>query len=431
MKTKALSLGALAACAALALTACGGNTVSEEDIKSGKIEGRGPITYVQGKDNSGKLAPMLEDWNKAHPKERVTMIELSSEADQQRNSMVQNAQTKSDSFCVLSLDNVWMAEFAAYRWILPLPENQFPKEKILPPVWQTGMYRGQLFAMPHGSDGGILFYRKDLLQKAGITKAPKTWDDMKKGCNAVRALPGHKDIGCYAGQFAKYEGLTVNADEAIHAFGGQTVDKDGKAKVNSPEAKKGLKVIADGFKSGFIPKESLTYKEEEGRNAFESERVLYYRNWPYQYALSKEKLGDKMGVAPMPGFTADKPEGGTSSLGGHNAAISSYCKNRATALDFIKWYTSEPIQKRLLTETTLAPIYTSLYDDPSLIKQFPYLPSLKKSIESAVPRPQVYNYGDVSTTIQDAVFPVLKGETETGPALDGLAKKLTKMTSGK
>ena len=48
-----------------------------------------------------------------------------------------------------------------------------------------------------------------------------------------------------------------------------------------------------------------------------------------------------------------------------------------------------------------------------------------------MPRPQVYNYGDVSTTIQDAVFPVLKGETETGPALDGLAKKLTKMTSGK
>ncbi|MDK8098736.1 hypothetical protein [Winkia neuii] len=68
MKTKALSLGALAACAALALTACAGNTVSEKDIKAGKLEGRGPITYVQGKDNSGKLAPMLEDWNKAHPK---------------------------------------------------------------------------------------------------------------------------------------------------------------------------------------------------------------------------------------------------------------------------------------------------------------------------------------------------------------------------
>ena len=34
-------------------------------------------------------------------------------------------------------------------------------------------------------------------------------------------------MGCYAGQFAKYEGLTVNASEAINAAGGHVV-KDGR-----------------------------------------------------------------------------------------------------------------------------------------------------------------------------------------------------------
>ncbi|MDU2984932.1 MAG: extracellular solute-binding protein, partial [Actinomyces sp.] len=164
--------------------------------------------------------------------------------------------------------------------------------------------------------------------------------------------------------------------------------------------------------------------------AFEADRLVYYRNWPYQYSLTKEKLGDKFGVAPLPGFTADQPEGGVSSLGGHNVAISSFCKNKATAYDFIKWFTSEEIGKRMLTEQTLAPIYTALYEDPELIDQYPYLPALKGSIESAAPRPQVVNYGDVSAAIQDAVFPVLQRQATPEQALKDLSAKLTELTAG-
>ena len=119
-----------------------------------------------------------------------------------------------------------------------------------------------------------------------------------------------------------------------------------------------------------------------------------------------------------------------SSLGGHNVAISSFCKNKATAYDFIKWFTSEEIGKRMLTEQTLAPIYTALYEDPELIDQYPYLPALKGSIESAAPRPQVVNYGDVSAAIQDAVFPVLQRQATPEQALKDLSAKLTELTAG-
>lgn len=431
----ALAAGAAAMVLMTACSSGGGGQASGDSGASGggatgEFEGRGPITYVQGKDNSGLMAPMLDDWNKDHPDEKVEMIELSAEADQQRNSMVQNAQTQSDAYCVISLDNIHVAEFAAHRWVEPLNEADFPKDKILPAVWQTGLYRDQLYAMPHGSDGGILYYRKDLLEQAGVTDPPKTWDDMKKGCEAVRGLDGHSDIGCYGGQMAKYEGLTVNVDEAIHSAGGQIISPEGEVVVDSPEALKGLQTLEDAFKDNFIPEEALTYKEEEGRAAFEADRLVYYRNWPYQYSLTKEKLGDKFGVAPLPGFTADQPEGGVSSLGGHNVAISSFCKNKATAYDFIKWFTSEEIGKRMLTEQTLAPIYSALYEDPELIDQYPYLPALKGSIESAAPRPQVVNYGDVSAAIQDAVFPVLQRQATPEQALKDLSAKLTELTAG-
>ena len=48
----------------------------------------------------------------------------------------------------------------------------------------------------------------------------------------------------------------------------------------------------------------------------------------------------------------------------------------------------EPAQQKWdLTQGTLAPVTTSLYSDPTLVKKFPYLPTLLKSIQTAVPRP--------------------------------------------
>jgi multiple sugar transport system substrate-binding protein len=87
------------------------------------FEGRGPITYVAGKDTTGTVQPVLDRWNKLHPKEKVTFIQLPTDADAQRQQMIQGAETKSDAYTVLSLDVVWTSEFAAHQWIDKLPET--------------------------------------------------------------------------------------------------------------------------------------------------------------------------------------------------------------------------------------------------------------------------------------------------------------------
>lgn len=432
MKQTSKKVLALAAGISLAATvaACSSNTPgngtsSQSAAGNAALTGRGPITWVQGKDNAGKVQGLLDQWNAKHPDEKVTLIELSSSADQQRQSMINNAQTKSDAYCVLSVDVVWVAEFAANRWLEALPADQLPADKFLKPVWQTGMYRDRLYAVPHASDGGLLYYRSDLLKQAGIDKAPASWDDMKKSCDAVRKLPGQENIGCYGGQLAKYEGGTVNIAEAINGGGGVFFDQAGKPKVDTPEAAKGLDYLVNGLKTNFIPQEALTYKEEEGRAAFEAGRLLFYRNWPYQYSLTAKKLEGKYDIAPLP---AMGDHAGASSLGGHNAGISTSCKNKATAFDFIKWYTDEDAQKYMLKEESLAPVYSSLYNDAEMVKLYPYLPTLLKSIENAVPRPQVVRYGDVTAAIQDAIYPALQGSTSTKDALADLQKRLAALS---
>ena len=85
-------------------------------------------------------------------------------------------------------------------------------------------------------------------------------------------------MGCYAGQYANYEGLTVNASEAINTAGGVFVKEDGKTpNVDTPEAKKGLDFLVNGFKQGYIPKDAIGFKETESLNAFQTGKLLFMR----------------------------------------------------------------------------------------------------------------------------------------------------------
>ncbi len=67
-----------------------------------------------------------------------------------------------------------------------------------------------------------------------------------------------------------------------------------------------------------------------------------------------------------------------------------------------------------------APTIASLYDDKALIEKYPYLPTLRDSINNAVPRPKVVRYGDASTAIQDAAYAALTGTKSSADALKGL-----------
>jgi multiple sugar transport system substrate-binding protein len=406
-------MGAMAALAVAVLVAgCGGGGGggggggSQEGLTS-----RGPITYVAGKDNNNVVRPTIEKWNAAHPNEKVTFKEQSDQADQQHDDLVQHFQAKDPNYDVTSVDVIWTAEFAAKGWLQPLKDSlSVDTSKMLPATVKTATYNNTLYAVPYASDGGLLYYRKDL-----VPNPPKTWDEMMGMCSIAKK----NNMDCYAGQFAKYEGLTVNAAEAINTAGGKIVGDDGKTPaVNSPESAKGLGRLADAYKNGNIPKQGITYQEEQGRQSFEAGKLLFLRNWPYVFSLAttdgSSKVKDKFGIAPLPG-DAGKP--GASSLGGHDAAISTYSKNKATALDFIKFFTSEETGRYFALQGSLAPVLTSLYDDPALVKKLPYLPTLKTSIENAVPRPVTPFYPAVTKAVEDNAYAAIKGDKNVQQAL--------------
>ncbi|GAA2312608.1 ABC transporter substrate-binding protein [Actinomadura luteofluorescens] len=415
-------LGAAALSLLLAPAACGDS--SGGSPPSG-YDGRGPITVATGKDLTRTVQRLVAAWNDGHPKERVRLVELPEDGDQARQQLVQNMQIKSDAYDVVRLDAVWTAEFAARRWILPLPDGLVDASSFVPAALETGKYRGRLYAAPWLTGTGVLYYREDLLAGAGVKGPPKTWAELREDCAKVRRTPEGKGVDCYAGQYGKYEGLTVNYSEAVQSAGGEVFDPSGRPRVNTPQAKAGLRFLVDCFRNGTIPQKAITFKEEEGRRAFQEGHLVFHRNWAYVYALAAEKDGSKVagkfGVAPIPG------EGGPGSgtLGGNNLAVSAFSKHQATARDFIAHIVGPAIQNEYGRAQSFPLSLAALYTDPEMIKRYPYLPVLRQGMDKARPRPVVVRYNEVSSAIQEHVTAALTGKEPVDQAAEDLQKALT------
>ncbi|MFI6036838.1 ABC transporter substrate-binding protein [Streptomyces sp. NPDC051315] len=398
-----------------------GYVASGAHADDGAAGRRGPLTLATAGDLTGYLGPLLQGWNRAHPGERVTLVELPDSADETRAQMATDLRAGDRSrFDVLNIDVNWTSEFAAAGWIRPLPPDRFPLKTFLPPVVDTATYDGQLYAVPYVTNAGLLLYRKDVLAEEGVPP-PRTWAELERAAKTI--APKHGLDG-YAGQFLPYEGLTVNAAEAVYSAGGTILGDEGeRVTVNSAAAREGIGFLARGVREGWIPKTALTYKEEESKQAFQDGRLLFLRNWPYAYAVASAKgspVAGRIGAVPLPG-----PDGpGTSVLGGSNLAVSAHARHPDSAARLIAYLTSEPVQRQVLTHGALPPVRAALYEDPELVREFPYLPTLRAGVLAAAPRPKSPRYDQVSLVVQAVVHDAMTGRETPEAAVRRLAREL-------
>ncbi|MCQ4626540.1 ABC transporter substrate-binding protein [Corynebacterium sp. CCUG 65737] len=391
------------ALSATTLAACSSDSSGSNGGSEGAGE-RGPITFAMGRNDTDKLTPIIDAWNAEHPDEQVTLKELAGEADDQRDTLVQSLQAGNSDYDVMALDVVWTADFAANQWLVPL-EGDFAVDtsKLLQPTVESATYNDTLYALPQNTNGQLLFRNVDK-----IDSKPDTFADITSACEAVEG-------DCLTTQLKQYEGLTVNTVGFMNGWGGEVLDSNGEPTVESDEAKAGLEALVNAYKDGTISKNSTSATEEETNIAFTEGTTALAINWPYMYANAKDN-GINFEVQPLVG--ADGV--GTSTLGGYNNGINVNSQHKATAHDFIQFIINEENQ-RSFAEASFPPVLASVYDDPDLIEQQPYLPALKESLENAKPRPVSPFYPAISKAIQDNAYAALNGNKNVDEATKDMA----------
>lgn len=381
----------------------------------------GPITFATGKVDTGYLQPLLAQWNRLHPSQRVTPIYLPDDADDQYAQLVANLQAHSTVYDVMSLDVIWTAEFASSGWITPISPAPFPLSQFLKPAVATATYQGHLYAVPFTSNATLLYYRSDILRAAGVAP-PRTWAQL---AHLARTVAPRYGLEGYGSQFQAYEGLTVNFAEAVQSAGGSLVSASGVPTVDTPQARQALQFLVSGLHEGWIPAASLSWNEESSREAFKAGELLFLSNWPYVYGEAStpgpgNNIAGKFAVTALPGLHGP----GSSTLGGENLAISAYAPHPATALAFIKFLTSQASERQVLLRAALPPVWSALYSQPDLIRRFPFLPVLRQAILSARPRPAIVSYNQFSLAISSAVHQALAQQQPVGSTLGRLSAEL-------
>ena len=422
MHTKLASTGAIVACAAALAAGCGSSGSSSSGgggassaAASGGItvhggpavtpamaaNPKGNVTWCIGKDTTGAFSQVVKLYNTAHPSVHVSLLELPTSADQQRQQLVQREQAKSSECDILGMDVIWTPEFAGQGWLRDVTQAiQARASEFIPSTLNTTKIGNQYWAIPFNTNAGLLYY-----DKSKVHTAPTTWQQVYQD--------GKADGG-FAYQGQSYEGLTVDFLEMVYSAGGSVLSPDGKsATIDSPQAQQVLAFMQQGLKDGAVPQANLTYMEEDSRNAFQTGKVSLLRNWPYVYALAKQAHVN-FGVAPLPTWAGGKP---ADVLGGYNLGISTYSKNPGAALSFINFATAAAAQKTFFIKSSLPAVLTSVYHDPAVITSQPFAPQLLTAVQKGIPRPVSPVYTQISEAIYKNVYSALSSGTSPKQAL--------------
>jgi trehalose/maltose transport system substrate-binding protein len=322
-----------------------------------------------------------------------------------------------------------MAEFATDL------NAAFPNAKadFFPAIVENNTVDGHLVGIPWFTDAGLLYYRKDLLQKYGYSNPPATWKDLEEMAKKIQdgeRAAGSPDFWGFVWQGKAYEGLTCDALEwQVSNGGGSIVEPDGTISINNPQAIAAFE-RAKGWIGTISPEGVTTYQEEEARGVWQAGNAAFMRNWPYAFSLGQEAaspIKDKFDVAPLPkGDGADARNADT--LGGWQLMVSQFSTKKEAAIEFVKFMTSPEMQKDQAIVNSLLPTRPAIYDDPDVLKANPYYGPLKSVFSGgAVARPSTVSadlYNDVSTAYFTAVNQILTGQKDATAAVTELEAQI-------
>lgn len=305
-----------------------------------------------------------------------------------------------------------------------------------PAMVRNDTVAGRLVAIPWFTDAGVLFYRKDLLEKHHAP-VPVTWGELTATAQRIQdaeRAAGNAGMWGFVWQGRAYEGLTCNGLEWIVSYGdGTIVDADGRITVSNPRAVAALEE-ARHWVGTITPIGVLNYAEEEARGVFQLGNAVFMRNWPYAWALANSPgspVRGKVGVTTLPsGGKQGRP---AAALGGGQLAVSRYSRNPDVAADLVMFLTGAAEQKRRAIQGSYIPTVVSLYKDRDVLDANPFITTLYDTVVNAVPRPSTVTgvrYNQVSAEFWNAVHAVLSGQAQAEDRLKELEQRLTRLRRG-
>lgn len=363
------------------------------------------LSILMEPDGTGVWRDLVAEFNSRYPGAPVRLIEGPPATNTREDLYSTSFLSGDSSYDIIYCDSIWVAKFAAAGWLRDLSDRLSDSDGLdfLAVELQAGSYKNKLYRMPAFTDAGVLYYRKDLVEKP-----PETFEELFDLSASLKTA----DRWGFLWQGKQYEGLVTVFLEVLWGYGGEWIDTETReVKLDSPEAVQAVRFLRRTVGT-VSPPAVTTYVEEDTRNIFQNGRAVFLRNWPYVWTLmqrSESPLKGNVGIAPMahaPGQIS------AATLGGWGFGISSYSRDPERAWQFVEFITRPEQLRQVQQRQGRIPSRRSLIP-----------PEMLPVLTSARMRPPIPEYAQASDILQRWLSAALTGSVSAERAVQEAARE--------
>ena len=366
--------------------------------------------WAMGREGEA-VQSLMPEFERRHPGLRVKVQQIPWSAAHEKLLTAYAGDAMPDVF---QLGNTWIPEFAVLEAVdrLAVPEREDYFQGIL----ETNEIEGQLYGLPWYVDTRLLFYRTDILAKAGFAAPPRSWTEWLAAMAAVKALPGGDRYALL---------LPMNEWQVPAILGlqmGAELLRDGARFGNfrSDAFRRSFRFYLDIFRQSYAPAVSEAQIANLYRE-FASGYFAMYITGPWNIGEFERRLPkalqDRWATAPMPAPDGNYP--GVSLAGGASLAIARSSSRKDQARKLIE-FLSEPEQQIAFYRLTGdLPSRRSAWRHPGLATAT-RVQAFKTQLERVVPTPKIPEWERIAGKIAHYAEKAVRGELTEEQALTAL-----------
>ena len=330
---------------------------------------------------------------------------------------------RGDSMPFYGSSNV-LADMSKFLQDSELTPASYELDDITPMVMDYYNWKGAQVGLPWIADAYVMYYRTDLLEKAGLSGPPTSAQEYAEYAKKLTNAPEVYGTGL---TMQRSHNLSSEYYQWLSIFGGAVVDGDGKAVFDSPEARDSLKLYVSLKDSA--PPDVANWAFERLTTGLSQGEVAMALQWASVASVmedaSQSKVAGKMAYGPAP----SSPHA-ASVVGGWGLSIPVASKNQENAFKFIAWMTG-PEMTREIAVLGGGPARTSLLNDKEMNEKFPWFQAQGKSLENAVPRPRTPGWPEIDDFMSTELSQVVTGSLSQEEAITKIAEKVEEIVNRK
>jgi multiple sugar transport system substrate-binding protein len=368
---------------------------------------------------------LLPDFERAHPDIHVRVQQLPLTAAHQKLLTAFAGDASPD---IAQIGNTWMAEMVALHALEPLQARVDHSTVVQPQdyfasIWATNVIGNQLYGVPWYVDTRLLFYRKDLLRKAGFDQPPRDWAQWRRMLAAL-SDPQRKTYGIL---------LPTNEYEQLMSLALQQPDtllRDHGRYGNFQSA--GFKRALSFYVDTFRLKQAPAISNVEAGNPwteFGNGVYAFYFSGPWNIGEFRQRLPaaeqDQWGTAVLPG--PDGPsDSGVGAAGGSSLVIFRSSPHKQAAWTLIEYLSQPDVQRRFYELLGDMPPRRSSWQQGSL-RDDAQARAFREQLEHVRPSPRVPEWERIANEMQLVAAQAIAGDLSIDQATAELNRRVDRI----